>query len=312
LTHLQPLRIGFFGLPLAALLLHRDGHRIEWAVTSPLEVPGRRRLAGVLSEERHLDLLLDDAAWETKVDLLVATHPVDLVVSWFFTRRILGSWCQRAPLGGINVHPSLLPRYRGPDPFYAVIDAGELETGVTVHRLTAKYDCGAILAQRRLVVGERNAWQLARALDRPSLTLLREIVGAFGKGCPPRATDQNEAEATWAPRPEGDDLRVDWASSSERILRRIRALSPVPGLALELHGSRFFVLAAEPTQDYPTALLPGEAHLGRQLVLRTGNGAILVKKACIELENEDTRVVDGVRLADFLQPQEKPTQVGDF
>jgi methionyl-tRNA formyltransferase len=312
MTPPRPLRVGFFGLPLAALLLEQDGHSIEWAVLSPLPMPGRRRLTGRLPPSRLLDLLMDDAAWQTQVERLIATMPVDLIVSWFFTRRILGPWIEGAPQGAIGAHPSLLPRHRGPDPFYATIDSGDRVTGVTVHRLTAEYDRGAILAQVTLEIGERSAWQLARALDRPSLALLRDVVTAFAKGRPPRATDQNESEVTWAPEPKDDALRVDWTWASERILRRIRALCPVPGLALELEGCRFLVLAGACEQDYPSVLLPGEAHIGRQLVLRTGDGAIAVERACIELDDEEPRVIDGARLADLLRRKEKTTRAGDF
>lgn len=308
-----PLRIGFFGLPLAALLLEHDEHSIQWAVLSPLELPGRRRVTHSLSAQgRLVDLLLDDASWQTKVEQLIARHPVDLIVSWFFTRRILAAWIARAPLGAIGVHPSLLPRHRGPDPFFAVIDAGERVTGVTVHRLAAEYDTGAILAQRSLEVGERNAWQLARALDRPSLVALRETVDGFARGAAPQEVEQDEQLVTWAPLPTGDALRVDWHWPTERVLRRIRAISPEPGLLLELHDTGFAVLEAAPTDDYPSALAPGEAYLGQRLVLRTGTGAIAVQKASVHEGDEGFWACDGRRLADFLRSKENSARVGDF
>jgi len=273
------LKIGFFGLPLAALLLLEDGHDVRWAVLSPIEAGGRRRLRRALPPGCLLDLNDDDLGFERHVDTLLDESPVDLVVSWFFTRRLLERWLNMPRHGGIGVHPSLLPRHRGPNPFYWAIDTGDGETGVTVHRLEAEYDSGAILAQRRLAVGERNAWQLARALDRPSLGALREVVGDFARGCPSAGTTQNAEIFTWAPEPTGDELRVDWNWPAERIVRRIRALSPVPGLALELNGHRFFVTEASPAPEYPSALLPGEALLGRSLLMRTGDGAIAVERA---------------------------------
>jgi methionyl-tRNA formyltransferase len=215
---------------------------------------------------------------------------VDLIVSWFFTRRILGDWLAQAPLGAIGVHPSLLPKYRGPDPFFAVIDNGDVVTGVTVHRLTEAYDEGAILLQRRLEVGARNSWQLARALDRPSLAALREVTRAFAEGRPPREQDQEKSQVTYAPQPEGELLRVDWTWPTDRVMRRLRALCPVPGLALELAGQPFLVTEAKPCDDYPRALLPGEAHLGHRLILRTGDGAIAVERAALELEEDEEPV----------------------
>ncbi|MGC4068268.1 MAG: formyltransferase family protein [Polyangiaceae bacterium] len=313
----RPLRIGYFGLPLGSVLLAADGHRIEWAVLSPLPQPGRRRLRHHVDSERVIDLMDEEwvgASWQTAVSELLAAHPCDLIVSWFFTRRILGEWIARAPLGGIGAHPSLLPKYRGPDPFYAVIDAGESATGVTVHRLTDEYDTGKMLLKVSIPVGERNAWQLARALDRPSLSALREVTRAFAQGRPPREQDQNEEQATYAPQPKGEALRVDWTWPTDRVLRRIRALSPVPGLALVLGGEPFLVISAEPCRDFPRSLLPGEAYLGDRLVLRTGDGAISVERAALDDGNEDEELVtySGSALAAYLRANEKSSQSIEF
>jgi len=282
---MKPLRIGFFGLPLAALLLQSDGCELGWAVLSPVPAPGRRRLNALLHRDSVIDLLVDDSGFERRVDSLFDASPIDLVVSWFYTRRIAEPWLKRAPLGGIGVHPSLLPRHRGADPFYWSIDMGDAETGVTVHRLEADYDTGAILAQRRLLIGERNAWQLARALDRPSLVALREVVRTYAAERSCAATTQEEAGVTLAPEPSGHQLHVDWCWPTERVLRRIRALAPVPGLALEVNGLEFFVHKACATPTFPEALLPGEAFIGSRLLLRTGDGAIAIERAQLAEHN---------------------------
>ena len=226
-----------------------------------------------------VDLLDDNSGYERHVDTLFDDLPVDLIVSWYFTRRIEERWLTRAPLGAIGAHPSLLPRHRGPNPFFWAIDAGDEETGVSVHALDPTYDTGPVLAQSRMRLGEMNSWQLARALDRPSLRLLREVVGNFAEVGFRAAVTQNSESVTWAPEPTGEQVRVDWNWPTERILRRIRALSPVPGLALELNGLRFFVTRAAPAWDFPRALEPGEACLAERLLLRTGDGAVTVEGA---------------------------------
>lgn len=281
------LSIGTFGLPLAALLLLRDRHDVRWSVLSPVAAPGRRRLRARLPRGSVVDLLHNDGGVERHVDTLFNQLPVDLIVSWYYTRRISERWLKRPRLGAIGVHPSLLPRHRGPNPFFWAIDAGDVETGVTVHRLEAEYDTGAILAQRRVSVGQRNAWQLARALDGPSLRALREVVGDFAAGCPSAGHNQNAEIITWAPEPTGDQLLVDWSWPTERVLRRIRALAPVPGLALKLNDHPFFVTEARPAQEFPSALLPGEAFLGTRLLVRTGDGAVAVERAQWALGNAD-------------------------
>jgi methionyl-tRNA formyltransferase len=292
------IRIAYFGLPLGALLLARDGLEPSLAVLSPISAPGRRRLARTLQAP-----ILDagDASardLSASIDVALPRTAPDLIVSWYFTRRIEERWLAAARLGGIGAHPSLLPRHRGPNPFFAAIDAGDRFTGVSVHRLTAAYDEGDVLATEEVPIGERDAWQLARALDRPSLRLLRRVVREVAGGVEHRGTPQDVALATWAPEPSGEQLRADFRWSTERVLRRIRALSPVPGLALELRGLRLFVTRAEAAAEYPVALHPGEASIGRNVVIRTGDGAIAVTRAAIPDDTaEDVTTLNAQALA---------------
>lgn len=301
---MPPLRIAFFGLPLAACLLLRDGHELVLAVLPPIEGPGRRRLRRSLAPTRPLVDLLETEGSPDLESLLDRARP-DLIVSWFWTRRFTAEQLARAPLGAIGAHPSLLPRHRGPNPYFAAIDAGDALTGVTIHRLTDAYDEGAILAQEALPVGTSNSWQLARRLDRPSLRQLRKTVAHIARGDTLLETPQDESAATWAPDPAslpgdrtggpGELQRVDWSWPTERIVRRIRALSPVPGLALELSGLRFFALAAEPASDYPAVLRPGEGALvgtPPEVVIRTGDGAIRVISA--QLAGDETLTVEDI------------------
>jgi methionyl-tRNA formyltransferase len=281
------LRIAYFGLPLAACLLHGDGHDVRVAVLAPVPGPGRRRLVRSLGSNRIFSANeLGDRLDEVALAALEREKP-DLVVSWFWTRRLSVAVLGAARLGGVGAHPSLLPRHRGPDPYYWAIDSGDAETGVTIHRLTERYDDGEVLRSSALVIGERDAWQLARALDRPSLAMLRASVLAFARGEAPASVPQDDARATWAPEPSGDELRVDFRWPTERALRRIRALAPVPGLALDIEGLELTVTRARAAEAYPAALEPGEAAVVGEppvLVLRTGDGAFLVERALLDLE----------------------------
>jgi methionyl-tRNA formyltransferase len=313
------LRVAFFGLPLAACLLARDGHELCLAVLSPVAGPGRRRLSSVLPPEVPLLDLLESADSDfalptpTPEDLtrLLQRAKPDLLVSWFWTRRLTAEQLAVPRLGGIGAHPSLLPRHRGPNPFFAAIDQGDRETGVTVHRLTPEYDEGNLLDHETIEVGTSDAWQLARRLDRPSLRLLRRTVDRIAAHEELSETPQDPGLVSWAPEPTGALLRADWRWPSERIARRVRALSPVPGLALEISGLEFFALQVDVTDDYPRALLPGEsAVVSGAVVVRTGDGAVRILRAQLasagaDLENgsdesevEDAaEVVDGAELA---------------
>jgi len=275
------LKIAYFGLPLGALLLARDGHRLATVVLSPIEAPGRGRLHRGRPQPSGavLDALAAGEDFEALIDAALAREPADLLVSWFWTRKLKARWLEAPPLGAIGVHPSLLPRHRGPNPYFWAIDSGDEVTGVTVHRLADDYDTGAVLAARSLPIAGRDAWQLARALDRPSLALLRETVEKLARGERLGESAQDQRLASWAPEPSGDALRVDFGWTTERVLRRIRALSPTPGLPLEVEGVPLFVTRAEPSPAYIKALLPGEAHISDSLSLRTGDGALKVTGA---------------------------------
>lgn len=289
------LRIAYFGLPLGACLLEHDGHDLGLLVLPPVDAPGRRRLARrsastrILSAAPGLGTEGDHAGFSARVEAALGELEPALIVSWFWTRRLPARWLSLARHGGIGAHPSLLPRHRGPNPYYAAIDAGDRETGVTIHTLTPEYDEGDILATRSIVVGERDSWQLARALDRPSLALLRETVSRYARGEPPLAQPQPRDGVTWAPEPEDDALGVVWSWPTERVLRRIRALAPVPGLGLDVEGLELFVTRAAGADSFPSALEPGEAAVygdPPRLVLRTGDGAIGVLRAVLPAEDD--------------------------
>lgn len=279
------IRIAYFGLPLAALLLCSDGFEPAFAVLSPVRAPGARRLRKRLGDRVIASHGVTPRELEQVVANRLASNGVDLVVSWFWTRRMPAEWLSAPKLGAVGAHPSILPRHRGPDPFYWAIDSGDDETGVSVHRLTERYDEGPVLYSETLPIGERNAWELARALDRPSLRLLRRAVRELARGEAPAPVPQDDSTATWAPVPEGDLLRADFRHSTERVLRRIRALAPVPGLALEIHGVRFTVERAQAAREFPIALEPGEAAATNSgVVVRTADGAVLITRATMDVD----------------------------
>ena len=276
------LRIAFFGLPLAALLLMRDGHEIAFSVLSRADAPGRRRLTRRLGGR----VVLRGELSEHRLAERIRAEEPDLLVSWFFTAKLPMSIVHAAKRGGIGVHPSLLPRHRGPDPYFAAIDQGDQVTGVTVHRIEAEYDTGPILASRELVIEPHwDSWQLARRLDRPSLSLLRETVRrlAAGEEVPERA--QDEAAASLAPIPSDADCALTWSWPVERLLRRVRALAPSPGAFTEIGGHIVTVLAARAAADFPRALVAGEAAVvGDRVIIRAGDGAVELLRGEIDGE----------------------------
>lgn len=283
----------FFGLPLAALLLARDGHQIELCAVCRKDALGLRRATRTFGKTRMLVRpRANDAALRARVKSIAP----DLVVSWFWTTRLPMDIVESARFGGIGVHPSLLPRHRGPDPTTWAILSGDDVTGVTVHRIAAEYDTGAILEQETLPIDPQwNAWNLARALDRPSLRALRRTVMRFARGESVPEKPQDEQFATEAPLLEEEACGLRWTWPTERILRHIRALAPAPGAWTEINGSLVNVVAAERVMRFPEALEPGEGYIDAdRAVVRTSDGAIALLRG--EVDGREATAKDLIRL----------------
>ncbi|MBK8252366.1 MAG: methionyl-tRNA formyltransferase [Polyangiaceae bacterium] len=278
----MPLKIAFFGLPLAALLLEHDGHDIALAAFCRTDSVGLRRA------KRHFGsraAIKPDATRPAFIQRVRDLKP-DIVVSWFWTKRLPMDVVYAARFGGIGAHPSLLPRHRGPDPTFWAIRSGDTETGVSVHRLEADYDTGDVLAVERIAIDPTwNAWQLARALDRPSLRILRSTVAAFARGKPPPAVPQDPNLVTLAPAPTDDDCVLHWTKPTHELLRQVRALAPAPGAYTEIAGITVTVLAARTVSPFPAVMVPGEAAVFHsRCIVRTADGAVELLE--VELDGE--------------------------
>jgi methionyl-tRNA formyltransferase len=139
----------------------------------------------------------------------------------------------------LNVHPSLLPRWRGPAPIERAIMAGDRETGVTIHRTTPRLDAGPVAAQRRFPIGpEDDAGVVFERATRIALELLDEVFAE------PTFVAQPEAGATYAEKIAAADRELDWSRPPEENLNRIRALSPHIGARGLVQGRRLIVWKA--------------------------------------------------------------------
>lgn len=267
------MRIAFLGLPLGACLLHQDGHEIVLCALSRVDSPGVRRIQRLLGDK----VLLKPRLEKHFIARLRAAEP-ELVVSWFWTNRIPTAVIEVAPLGGFGVHPSLLPRHRGPDPTTWALLSGDRETGVTAHRLAAEYDTGAILASEALSIDPSwNSWLLARALDRPSLRVLRAVARRFALGDPPVEQPQDEALATSAPFLSDDESVLRWTDDAERITRLVRALAPSPGAKMEIAGEELTLLEVEALP------LPSYLEQPGEMVLEQGRPRIACREGSIRV-----------------------------
>ncbi|MCK5219756.1 methionyl-tRNA formyltransferase, partial [bacterium] len=195
---------------------------------------------------------------------LSAFRPDVLVVA-AFGQILKCEILDKPPLGCVNLHASLLPKYRGAAPIQWAIARGEKETGVTVQRMAAQVDCGHILMQQKLMIGaEETAPELymrLAMLGGPAMAeVLENLAASGGKG----GRAQDESQATYAPRLTREDGRIDWTLMAGEIYNRIRAFNPWPGTYTWVRGKRLKILSAEATNEtLPRETVPGS-------IIRTG------------------------------------------
>ena len=184
---------------------------------------------------------LDSAARE-----LVAQLKPDLLVSFAYGGIFGPKFLDLFPLGGINIHPSLLPKFRGPAPIPAVILAREKETGLTIQRLALEIDCGDILMQERVPLnGRETSASLSKIMAEKAAECLAFVLEGFVSGALREGLPQNHNEATYCPLIGKENGLLDWNKKAVEIDAMIRAYDPWPQ-SWTMHGDKqLFILKAE-------------------------------------------------------------------
>jgi methionyl-tRNA formyltransferase len=174
------------------------------------------------------------------------------------------------PLGIINVHASLLPKYRGAAPIQWAVARGETRTGVTTMKINAGLDAGDMLFKWETEIGpEETSVELGQRLAGAGADLLVRTLAELGGIRPER---QNNSQATWAPVLKKEDGRIDWSMSAREIVNRVRGFLPWPGCHGFLRGQRLHVWRARICEE---KLPPGTLRVaGKRLYAGCGDGAI--------------------------------------
>jgi methionyl-tRNA formyltransferase len=210
----------------------------------------------------------------TAVEWLAGLRPDAAVVAAYgeiLRRNVL----EIPPLGYLNIHPSLLPRHRGPTPIPGAILEGDAETGVTVMLLDAKMDSGPILAQRRVPLPpDARSGPLTKQLFSLGSALLVEALAQYAAGTL-KPISQDDTRATYTKILKKADGVIDWGSSAVRIERMTRAYDPWPGAQTLWRGQPFKIIAARPHTGWRGSETPG-ALLRQQtgVWVATGEGAL--------------------------------------
>jgi methionyl-tRNA formyltransferase len=272
----EKMRIIFMGTPDFAVpsldALAAAGHEIVAVYSQPPRRAGRGKALTPTPVHARADaiglpvftpLSLKDA----EAQAIFAAHDADLAVVAAYGLILPQPVLDAPALGCINVHASLLPRWRGAAPVQRAILAGDDETGITIMQMEAGLDTGPMRATRLTTVDRKTAGDLTAELARLGADLLVEVL----QDLPAHpATPQPEAGVTYAAKIDKAESRIDFGQSAAAIERQIRAFAPTPGAFFEHQGERFRLLAADSTSGSGA---PGTV-LDDDLTIACGSGAL--------------------------------------
>ena len=297
---MPPLRIVFMGTAPFAVpslaALAADGYMVAAVVTGPDRPRGRGKVVSPTAvkdraQNLGIPLLQPERLKDPSFANEIRSLSPDLVVVVAF--RILPPEVFRIPrLGSINLHASLLPRYRGAAPINRAIMNGDVETGVTTFFLEESVDTGNLLLQARTkILPEDDAGSLHDRLADIGAEIVLHTVRLIEQGkAVPRP--QDPLLASPAPKIFKEDCRIDWHQPSERIRNQIRGLSPSPA-AFTTHGGK--VLKVFRAHAVPGSLAPGSVHVTKDAV---SVGTSDVPLALDEIQTEGKKRMN---VAEFLR-----------
>jgi methionyl-tRNA formyltransferase len=280
----QALELVFCGTPGFAVptlqKLHESGFRLALVVTQPDRPRGRgMEFAPSPVKQKGLELGLpitqpekikDNEEFSARLRMI---EPDAIIVVGY--GRIIPQWMIDLPrLGNINLHASLLPKYRGAAPIQWAIASGETVTGVTTMRIDAGLDTGDILLQKEVsIAAQDTAETLAPRLAEIGAGLLVDTLHKLANGMV-HGRHQDHSQATLAPVLKKEDGRIDFHRPAEEIWNRLRAFQPWPGAFTMFCGKKLNIWDAKPMQDASVA--PGELAIDSgRLMVGCGNSTAL-------------------------------------
>jgi methionyl-tRNA formyltransferase len=255
----MPLNLVFCGTPSFAVptleKLAQSGHQIHLVVTQP-DRPKGRGLELVPSPVKQSALKLNLPITQpdkirTNEEFraqLTAMKPDAIIVVGY--GRIIPQWMlELPPLGNINLHASLLPKYRGAAPIQWAIANGETVTGNTTMRIDAGLDTGDILLQQELTIAvDDTSETLARKLAEAGSDLMLDTLSGL-QACTIHPRKQDNSKASLAPILKKEDGQVDFSRTAPEILNRLRGFQPWPGAYTIFRGKNLHILKAQPAPD---------------------------------------------------------------
>jgi methionyl-tRNA formyltransferase len=292
------LRIVFFGTPAFAVptlsRLLESRHDVVGVITQPDKPRGRGQRVSdapvkALAVDRGLTVLQPERLSRALFEEEFAALKADLGVVAAYG-KILPEWLLQAPrLGMVNVHASLLPKYRGAAPVQRAVVAGETETGVTIMRVVKALDAGPMLARAVRPIGpDETSDVVERALAALGADLLPGVVDELAAGHAVE-TPQNDAEATYAPRLTKEEGAIDWTRPARDLHNHVRGMRPWPSAYTFLKAQRLVVHQARVSDSHAASAKPGTCvAAGPVITVACGDGRAL---DLIQVQPEGRRVM---------------------
>ncbi|MEM1112881.1 MAG: methionyl-tRNA formyltransferase [Pseudomonadota bacterium] len=249
----SPLRLVFAGTPdfaaahLAGLLA--SPHEIAAVYTQPDRPAGRgRKLTASpvkqLAQEHNLPLEQPSTLRQDDAQATLAAYQPDVLIVVAYGLILPQNILDTPRLGCLNVHASLLPRWRGAAPIQRAIEAGDDESGITIMQMDVGLDTGDMLAADRCAINAgTTAASLHDELAALGGPLLISVLNDLG-GAQSRAISQDDSAATYANKITKEEARIDWSLPASELARRVRAFNPFPVCFTEIDGQRLKIHAA--------------------------------------------------------------------
>jgi len=277
---------GIEGIELAGVLTNPDTPKGRHGNPAPTEISEAAQKLNIAPMLKPLKL---DSAAREQVGALKCDLLVSFACGHFFGPKFLALF----PMGGINIHPSLLPKYRGPSPIQAAILNRDTVTGVSIQTLAEKMDCGDILAVEQIqLTGRETTVSLGETAAQKAAVMLPDVLKRITDGTVKKTT-QNENEASYCKLFLKNDSIIDWKQSAAEIDAKIRAFTPWP-LCSSLHKEReLYILESclytgEKTGGADNPSLPGKV-LGIDkncgILIQTGDGVLAVSRLQYQAKN---------------------------
>ncbi|MDK2898191.1 MAG: methionyl-tRNA formyltransferase [Thermotoga sp.] len=283
------MRIVFVGTPefAAEILEHliKNGFNVVGVVTQPDKPRGRGRKVEptpvkVVAEKHRVPFIQPESINKKEaLEFLRSVGPDVIIVASY--GKILGEKVLSLPsLGCYNIHPSLLPKYRGASPIQRVLENGEERTGVTIYKMVRELDAGPIALQREISIDPFETFdQLEKRLIELSKEMSIEFLEKLKVG-DIELKEQDHSRATYAPMIKKEDLIVDFSKDAESVKNKIRAYDSRPGARAFLNGKEvklFGAMAVDSSNDEP-----GLIHYINKEGAWIGTGRGKVKVGCIQ------------------------------